>query len=208
MSENKHRASRENAGRLWRRGSRSPSSKIIVEKELMDKVERKLQEKRLAAAENASLQASERSVRANRSSDTTHPAYRSRRELMNSELNASIHILTAMRPSSLTPSSRTSSSTTKVRRSNTLTNSLQHRSIKAQTPGITRAYNPSPLQNLSRIPSTTMNVNKNLPPLPPERQIMLRHAASRASLKDVVGVRKLAVKRVISKYVGEMAMAY
>jgi hypothetical protein len=96
MSENNHRASRENAGRLWKRGSRSPSSKIIVEKELMEKVERKLQEKRHAAAEIANVQASERSVRANRSSDTTHPAYRGRRETMkmNSEINASTHILT------------------------------------------------------------------------------------------------------------------
>jgi hypothetical protein len=58
------------------------------------------------------------------------------------------------------------------------------------------------------MPSMAMDVNKSLPPLPPERQIILRHAASKVSLKDVVGVKKIAVKRVISEYVGEMARAY
>jgi hypothetical protein len=164
-----YRASKENASRLWKRGSKTlPNS--IADKELMEKVERKLKEKRLTAA----MQAHEGRVLEDRRSNT-HPAYRSSREVAvaSKSGHASNHILTAMRPSSLTPLPRSAQrnciGTSKLQlRSSSLSFNVSARSIN-------RPYKPSPLQNVTRV--TSMDVNKNLSPLPPERQIMLRHAS-------------------------------
>ncbi|KAI4666614.1 uncharacterized protein J4E79_002653 [Alternaria viburni] len=54
---------------------------------------------------------------------------------------------------------------------------------------------------------TSLDVNKGLPPLPPEAR-RLAHQASHARLKDLQAVKKVDIRKAINEYVGEMAKAY
>jgi hypothetical protein len=213
------RSPKEDTGRLWKRGSRN-ATKVFAEKELMEKIERKLQAKR--AAVNAAAQASDGRILANRRSNT-HPAYRGNKD---AEPNASTHILAAMQNSDIPslPSSHKGKAS-ENRRGSRGTTRIQHRNSSpslgdSARSGLRRPYKPSPLKHVTRV--TSMDVNKSLPPLPPERQVMMRYA-SKVDLGEVVGVRKVGVRkvgvrkvgvrkvgvrRVINEYVGEMAKAY
>jgi hypothetical protein len=171
----------------------------------MKKIEHKLQSKR--AAGHAAARANDGCIFANRRSNT-HTAYRGSKD---AEPNASTHILAAMRNSDLPSLPRSHKrKASENRRGSTGTTRVQHRnsspslSVNARS-GLRRPYKPSPLKNVTRV--TSMDVNKSLPPLLPERQIMMRHA-SKMDLWEVAGVREVAVRRVINEYVGELPKAY
>ncbi|KAE8868108.1 hypothetical protein PTNB29_02019 [Pyrenophora teres f. teres] len=127
--------------------------------------------------------------------------------------HASPHILSSMRYSSRPRFSDTlkSSGNGKTHRSSHGSSKSAHsrprssQAAKVSSRSIHQPYKPSPLKKVTR--AASLNLNKELPPLPPEGR-RITHKAFTVTLREVVGVRKVAIKKVVNEYVREMAKAY
>ncbi|KAI4942758.1 hypothetical protein J4E91_009927 [Alternaria rosae] len=195
---------KESSVGLWKRISRTTAP--TMDDTLKEKVDRKLQVK----LSNAKLRASSASQ-----IPTTdcHPAFREQADAPNvqPELFTSSHIFNAMRAFSSHRASQTvPSDTTKSQRGSHGSSFSRPRPVSTHSTdimpyGFHRPYRPSPLKHVTRV--TSLDVNKGLPPLPPEAR-RLAHQASHARLKDLQAVKQVAIRKAINEYIGEMAKAY
>lgn len=173
---------------------------------LKEKVDRRLQ----AKLSNAKLRASSASQ-----IPTTgcHLAFREQADapIVQPELSTSSHIFNAMRAFNSHRASQTvPSDTTKSQRGSHGSSFSRPRPVSTHSTniipyGFHRPYRPSPLKHVTRV--TSLDVNKGLPPLPPEAR-RLAHQASHARLKDLQAVKQVAIRKAINEYVGETAKAY
>lgn len=202
---------------LWKRISKKTSNHLR-NKNPKDEVDRKLQAK-LSKVEHSSLRASHMSEGSVNRDSHCHLAHRKQTAAPNvqSGFSTSSHIFSVMKPlNSPCASQSMANNTTKSQRGSRnspamLTKSRPSsstHSTKVAPQGIHpvhRPYKPSPLKHFTRVKS--LDVNKELPPLPPEAR-RLAHQASKGTLREVAAVRKVAIRNVVHEYVDEMARAY
>ncbi|KAI4702301.1 hypothetical protein J4E81_002664 [Alternaria sp. BMP 2799] len=195
---------KESSVGLWKRISRT-TSHSTMNTTLVGKFDQKLQ----AKLSNAKLRASGASqIPANE----CHPAFREQADASNAQadLSTSAHILNAMRSLNSHRASQSVPSDTKPQRGSHNSSFSRPRPCSTHSTnimpyGFHRPYRPSPLKHVTRV--TSLDVNKGLPPLPPEAR-RLAHQASHARLKDLQAVKKVDIRKAINEYVGEMAKAY
>jgi hypothetical protein len=201
---------------LWKKISKKTSHHRL-DRYSKDKVNPKPQVKLSMMKESPSRASRVSQKTANRDSDC-HAAHRNQSTTPNiqSESSSSTHILNAMESLDSPRARQKMTRSTKSQRGNhnsptCLTKSRPSsstHSTKAVAPHgihpVHRPYKPSPLKHFTRVHS--LDVNKGLPPLPPEARRLARQA-SKGTLKEVAAVRKVAIQKVMRKYVDETAQA-
>ncbi|KAI4625729.1 hypothetical protein J4E80_002862 [Alternaria sp. BMP 0032] len=185
---------KESSVGLWKRISRT-TSHSTMNTTLVGKFDQKLQ----AKLSNAKLRASGASqIPANE----CHPAFREQADTSNvqPDLSTSAHILNAMRTLNSHRASQSVPSDTKPQRGSHNSSFSRPRPCSTHSTnimpyGFHRPYRPSPLKHVTRV--TSLDVNKGLPPLPPEAR-RLAHQASHARLKDLQAVKKVDIRKAIN----------
>jgi hypothetical protein len=183
-------APKDGAMSLWKRMS-GRTSKPTSEKDmiLMETVERKVHAKYLEAKKKPELAMPDHILSAIRSPLLPHIAVTKLKE--NDRRSGAKLVKSYQTPIPIPKPPRPTSS-----------NNNKH-IIKARPRGLPRPYRPSPLKNVRRV--TSLDVNKGLPPLPPDRRA---HQVAKRGMKGIVGVWRVAIRRVINEYVSDMARAY
>lgn len=203
---------KENPFSLWKRMSKT-TPRRTMDKELKVKVEQKLQHKLPSVfCERSSPRGSDVRCEPENGSSDLHPAFRNPplRPDPPSPTRTPSAMRTAYRPNS---GGNTTSKAKHSQRSSATTAKSERR---GSTPRLTKAaprvvhrpYKPSPLKTVTRV--TSLDVNKGLPPLPPEARPVrppMTHQASRITVKEVAGVRQVAIRKV-NESVDEMAKEY
>ncbi|KAA8618750.1 hypothetical protein PtrSN002B_002040 [Pyrenophora tritici-repentis] len=190
---------KDHAARLWQRMSKS----TLKLHHTTHKLERKSHSTLSCSSERKSPRHSSVSshVPAHHSSDC-HPTYRKESASLpvksDHQQHASPHILSSMRHPSRPrfSDSLKSSGNRKTHRGNrSSTRSAPPRprsshATKVSSRSLHQPYKPSPLKKVTRV--TSLDLNKGLPPLPPE-SLRITHKAATVTLREIAGARKVAI---------------
>ncbi|KNG50118.1 hypothetical protein TW65_03036 [Stemphylium lycopersici] len=193
---------KENSFSLWKRVSKTTPRRTL-DKESKAKVGRKLQHKSSPlSSERSSPHASDVRREPESSSSNLHPAFRNPplRPDPPSPTRTPGAMRTPYRPNS---GDNTTSKAAKHSQRSSANAAKSER--RGSTPRLTKAaprvvhrpYKPSPLKTMTQV--TSLDVNKGLPPLPPEARPVrppITHQASSITVKEVAGVRKVAIRKV------------